>query len=207
MKKILSVMLAIMMLFGALSVSASAAAVTNDEVIKQWYDTSNTTITIYNKTYVKSDYVIIQLNFNGGTSFVTLPVYDTTEGGFVYEKVTGTYLMLPGSSTEYSLIPGTPVTLPRVTPADGKQFTGWYCENTGDYVVGGKSWVIPQNSGGTMYTFTAEMLPAEGDEDTLGMILGILMKVFGTIIGILFLDGSSAAGVELMEKMLGGLLG
>jgi hypothetical protein len=32
------------------------------------------------------------------------------------------------------------------------------------------------------------------------------MKVFGTILGILFLDGSSAAGIELMEKLLGGLL-
>lgn len=205
MKKILSVMLAIMMLFGALSVSASAA-VTNDEIIREWHNSSSV-ITIGNTTYAKQDYVIIQLNFNGGTSFVSLPVYDTTEGGFVHEKVSGTYLMLPGSSNEYSLQPNTLVTLPRVTPPEGKQFTGWYCENTGEYVVGGKTWAIPANSGSSLYTFTAELLPAEGQEDTMQMVLGILMKIFGTIIGILFLDGSSAAGVELMEKMLGGLLG
>lgn len=204
MKKILSVMLAIMMIFGALSVSASAA-VTNEEMIKEWNNTSETII-IKDKSYAKREHVVLQLNFNGGTSYTTLPAYDTLEGNFVYEKVSDYYLMLPGCGIA-SLMPGTYVTLPLVTAAEGDDFQGWYCVETGQLIAGGDNWKIPENSGGMMYNFTAKYYPAESDGDTLAMIMGILMKVFGTIIGVLFLDGSSAAGVELMEKMLGGLLG
>lgn len=207
MKKILSVMLAIMMIFGALSVSASAA-VTNDEVLREWKNTSNSTIVIQNKEYPKTDYVVLQFNFNGGTSYTDLPSYDTTTQSFVNGKVSDTYLFLPGNGSNLgSPMPGNIITLPLVTPAEGDSFQGWYCVETGALIAGGGYFVIPENSGGSVYTFMAKYYPAEAPNDTLGMILGILMKVFGTIIGILFLDGSSAAGIELMEKMLGGLLG
>ena len=209
MKKILSVMLAIMMLFGALSISASAA-VTNEEVLAMWKNTNNSTITIANTTYPKTDYVVLQFNFNGGTSYVPLPAYDTQTQNFVNEKVSGIYLYLPGCDELGIPMPGNVITMPLVTPAEGDAFQGWYCNETGELIAGGGYFEIPEGSGSTngrVYNFVAKYYAAESEGDTLGMILGVLMKVFGTIVGILFLDGSSTAGIELMEKMLGGLLG
>ncbi len=195
-------MLAIMMLFGALSISASAS---NNDILQLWRDPS-TVVIINNEQISKADHVVLSLNFNGGSSFTEVASYDPNAGSFVWGVASDTYLMLPGAAGNY-LRPGEPVTLPRVTAPDGKQFTGWYCEETGEYVVGGKTWVIPEGTGGTIYHFTAEMLPSEAEADTMATVMGILIKIFGTIIGILFLDGSAAAGIELMEKMLGGLLG
>ena len=199
-------MLAIMMLFGALSISASAA-VTNTETLNDWNNKSNSTIVIGNKTYPKTDYVVLQFNFNGGTSYTTLPAYDTTTQTFVYSKVSDIYLYLPGCDDIGVPAPGNIITMPFVTPAEGDAFQGWYCVETGELIAGGGYFVIPEGEGGHVYNFMAKYYPAESEGDTLSTILGILMKVFGTIIGILFLDGSSSAGIELMEKMLGGLLG
>lgn len=201
MKKILSVMLAIMMLFGALSVSASAA---NEDILESWRDSTNTTMTIQGYEYTKTNHVILSFDFQSAKSYNTLPVYDTTINQFKWEQVTGQYLMLPGADGA-SLAVGSPVTLPLVTAPEGKQCTSWYCVETGQYYVAGKPFVIPEGTGGKIYNFRAELIPAEEEGDTMATVLGILMKVFGTIIGILFLDGNSASGIELMEKVLGGL--
>ena len=40
----------------------------------------------------------------------------------------------------------------------------------------------------------------------MATILGILIKVFGAIIGIVMYQGDTEAGVALMEKVLGGIL-
>lgn len=213
MKKILSVMLAIMMLFGAMSINASAAG---EDKLNEWRNNSIVEINdvVYGNGmndlgesygYVKSNYVVLCFNFGTGTSYKTLAVYDSQNDKFVYEKVSGEYIMFPGADNN-SLAVGSSVILPLVTAPEGKQCTAWYCVETNSYEVTGKPWTIPAITGGVVYTFVAEIIPAEEEADTLTTILGILTKVFGTILGILFLDGSSAAGVALVEKLLGGLL-
>ncbi|MBE6773657.1 MAG: hypothetical protein E7544_05480 [Ruminococcaceae bacterium] len=208
MKKILSVMLAIMMLFGALSLSASAS---NDDILNKWE--AGSSITLAGTTYPKTDYIIVEFDFNGGKSYIPLPVYDAAgTGHFNHEYVSERYLALPGNGM-FNLRPSSSangssyLNLPLVTPAEGDAFQGWYCVETRETLAGGTDWRIPEGSGSRIYHFKAQYYPAVQEGDTLTMVLGVLMKVFGTIIGLLFLDGSSAAGIELMEKMLGGLLG
>lgn len=201
MKKILSVMLAIMMLFGALSISASAANVPPSEVL--------------NPVIASSDKVVIVFKFYGGTSKLELPVYysDVADGSFVNEKVTGDYYLLPGAGGAELRI-GTSITLPSVTPPEGKAFVGWDSSvDTQDFVAGA-TYEITQlrvetsklypNSG--IIYMEAMYEAAEPEGDTMATVLSVLTKVFGTILGILFLDGNSAAGVELVEKLLGGIM-
>ena len=78
MKKILSVMLAIMMLFGALSISASAAELTYEDYV-------NTL------TGDGSDVVIV-FEFYGGSAKKALPVYtpDGNDKFTLTKDVTGT---------------------------------------------------------------------------------------------------------------------
>lgn len=200
MKKILSVMLAIMMLFGAISVTASAASVIPD----QMWGTQTDSETVISK----NTHVILSFNFNGGKSYYPLYAYDATKPGFVSaESVSGTYIMLPGSVTA-PLIEGSVVELPLVVAPEGYLCKGWYCNVTKKVEPMGEPFTIPDGTAGQIIYFTADCsTPAEKEADTMATVLDILMKVFGTIIGILFLDGSSSAGVELMNKLLGGLLG
>lgn len=197
MKKILSVMLAIMMLFGALSVSASAAEA--NEYFGQ---------NVAGVDVVKGKHVILVFDFGAGSSKLPLAVYDGTK--FVETTgVTGKYIMLPQKATDLTL--DSMVTLPSVKAAENDDFLGWYCYADREYYISGADVVIPQewfdaNNGSGVVYFSARYEPREPEEDTMKTVLGVLTKVFGTILGLLFLDGSSAKGIELVEKLLGGLL-
>ena len=202
MKKILSVMLAIMMLFGALSISASAATVPPAEKLNSIIKNENSIIFVF--------------KFNGGSSKYVLPVYyaDVLEnGGFVDEIVSGDYYLLPGANG-MTLTANTSFNLPSVTPPDGKAFVGWDSSiDSQDFTAGARYDITSERivvahqqlSKGIVY-MEAMYEAAEPEEDTMATVLGVLTKVFGTIIGILFLDGSSEAGIALVEKLLGGLL-
>lgn len=194
MKKILSVILAVMMLFGALSMGASAATTVTDP-----YD-------FIEGNMVNQDQVVLVFNFNGGTSKTAVRVYDTTSKSFVSETVSGTYIMVPEKSNE--LVVGNQITLPSVTPAEGSSFVGWYCEDDGvTYTTVPNGYTIPAYAGQKVITFTAWYEPAEAETDVMATVLGILTKVFGAIIGIILYNGDTEAGVAMMEKMLGGILG
>ncbi|MGN0448502.1 MAG: hypothetical protein ACI4GC_08160 [Acutalibacteraceae bacterium] len=208
MKKVLSVILAIMMLFGAMSISVSAVEVNSGNYQQLW----NTQLGD-GSTMDSSKYVILRFDFNGGTNATGGPViyaYDVDSKQFIIKdpgQVSGIFYMLP--STHYDrLIPGESIYLPTVTAPEGMSFQGWTLSNE----FGGGSYgtaapfTIPANTAGKVVTFTASYVAAAAEEDTLATVLNILKKVFGTIIGILFLDGSAQAGIELMEKVLGGLL-
>lgn len=197
MKKILSVMLAIMMLFSALSIGASAAA-PSDFWNKQVAD---------GVVVSEGTHTILVFDFNGGTSTLALPVFDTTQNGFVQTDGVGDkYIMLPGCASDAYLTVGTYVTAPHVDAPEGKKFNGWYCWANNEYYVGGERIEIMPDWIGKVVEFQADIIPAKAEEDTMKTVLGILTKVFGTIIGILFLDGSSAAGVELVNKLLAGIM-
>ncbi len=198
MKKILSVMLAIMMLFGALSISASAANLTVDE---------------YSEKFLNNDNVIIRFDFGSGTSMDEQPVYDPDTSGWVYEYVTGIYYRLPGAEDK-ELVAGDAIMLPDVVPPEGQAFKGWSCSVVNYDLTVTKPFEITDEivllaHGDTpkgVIKMTAIYGRAAAEEDTMATVLGILTKVFGTIIGILFLDGSSSAGIALIEKLLGGLM-
>ena len=56
------------------------AVIVYSQKIREAYP--DTTILIGGSVYAKSDYVVLALNFNGGTSYVNFPVYNTTTGAF-----------------------------------------------------------------------------------------------------------------------------
>ena len=194
MKKILSVILAAMMLFSGFAFSASAAE-------ESWLPGD-----------VSSSQCVLVFSFNNGKAKTSLPVYDPNLGNFVAtDAVTGTYRMLPTSADAHKA--GTFVYLPQVTPPEGSQFDGWYVEaqySPTGYpmsLTGGSVYYIPEGAAGKEIQFTAWYSPAEPEEDTMAVVMGILIKVFGAIIGILMYGGNTEAGVQMMEKILGGVLG
>ncbi len=193
MKKVLAVVLAVMMLFATVAVGASAVTVN-----EQWFGGEDPIAT--------QDQVVFYFYFNGGTNKGVLPVYNTTTGNFVETaagEVSGTYIMLPADDAVQKA--GYYITLPQVTPPDGRSFAGWQCMTDRQYYVGGTQWAIPVNAGGTIIEFQAAYDAAEAEEDTLQTILGILIKVFGAIIGIVLYSGNTDQGVAMMEKVLGGI--
>ena len=188
MKKVLSLFLAVIMLFGALSIGASA--VTAEDYAKG--------------DLVNANQAVLVFKFNGGKSYGTHHIYNVTTNDFDYAQVEGNYIMLPYDDDD--LIVGTNITLPDVIPSKGDKFIGWYCEEDGKtYAVASNGYQIPAYAGKKVITFTAWYKPAEPESDTLGTILGILTKVFGAIIGIVLYGGDTEAGVALMNKVLGGL--
>lgn len=202
MKKILSVMLAIMMLFGALSLSASAADSVYDEMFQIQVPNTNNTI-------ASGGHLILEFDFGPGKSKLPLPVY--SNGIFVETaEVTGTYYMLP---TDYNkLVAGAAVQLPSVQAADTDDFVGWYCYADKEYYTSGEyieripdEW-FTANNGSRVVKFQAKYEPREPEGDTMATVLGILSKVFGTILGLLFFDGNASQGVALIEKILGGIM-
>lgn len=195
MKKILSVMLAIMMLFSVMSIGVSAVS--------------------FNGKEIAGNQAVVILYFGNGYSESSLFVYNTSSGKFEYtSNVTGSYYYLPGNGTSCdNMTAGQSVYLPRVISNDAtKVCDGW--QLMGGEVINGQTvfpvnthFKLPEDCGGKIYEFQAIYGTAAPEEDTMGTILNVLMKVFGTIVGILFLDGNSGAGVELMQGVLGGLLG
>ncbi len=197
MKKILSVMLAVMMLFGALSIGVSAV-----EPDYFWDLTLKDGVTVSEGTHA-----ILTFDFAGGTSTNALSVYDTSAAGFVsVEGVGDKYIMLPGSKSDCYLTANSTVKAPFVDAPEGYKFNGWYCYADNEYYVAGEKITIQKEWIGDVIEFEAAYIPAKVEGDTMKTVLGVLTKVFGTILGILFLDGSSAAGIELVEKLLAGIM-
>ena len=112
MKKLLSVLLATLMLFSALGVSASASVYNN------YYDSG---------IVDRNSQVVIAFDLNGGSLKTGAYVYDTSISNFVWKDgadITGKYIMLPKSGDTQR--EGQFVRLPAITPPRGYQFDGWY---------------------------------------------------------------------------------
>lgn len=206
MKKVLAVFLSVMMLFGALSFSSSAASVS------QYFEGDSPLVD-------PNTQVIITFDLAGGTMKNGVWVYNSSKKPTPdFEWVEGfdepTYVMLPQDSG--SMKPGTPITLPVVTPPTGYQFDGWYCYGmAGDYTQGStyaanSAYYIPLGTAGEIIEFRAAYSPATIEADTMEMVMDILIKVFGTIVGLLFLGDEAnpaEAGMQMMDQLLGSLLG
>lgn len=191
MKKILSVLLATLMLFSVLGVSASAS------VYENYYDQG---------IVDRNTQVVLAFDLNGGSLKTGAYVYDTTISNFVYkdgEDITGKYIMLP--RTPDTQLVGQFVKLPVLNAPDGWQFNGWYCYLDGNSYAANSDFKIPAGAAGEVIEFYAAYSPAEVEEDTFATVLGILIKVFGAIAGIILYNGDTEQGIALFDKILGAL--
>ena len=220
MKKVLALFLAVLMLCGCFGVSASAA---DEETLGMYVDYfGNGKVADPSKECIVIYYSGIG-SFAEGTTHYSykqgpIPVGKNYKGVLVDAPFMGTNTFVPEAAYQLKELP----------TLEGYEFRGWrfcgyeynggvveYETNNNMYlrlVDGGTtvypsgSWILlPTNCAGKALRFEAEWrLTAE--EDTMTMILGIMMKVFGAIVGILMYQGDTEAGVALMEKVLGGIL-
>lgn len=197
MKKALSLFLAILTIFGCLGIGAAA----DSYVTSPWHGDEGS------GKPASYEQVVLTFDANGGTFKNALPVYNSNTGVFDLSeagKLTGTWAMVPQSAG--AQVPGYIVTLPVVDSPKGYQFAGWFCYLDGNTYGANSSFKIPAGTAGTIIEFRAAHIPTEPEEDTMAKVMSVLIKVFGAIIGILMYRGDTEAGVELMEKILGGIL-
>ena len=203
MKKVIALFLAVMMIFGALSISSSAMDL---EAVKKDED-------------IKSNQVILIFDLNGGTikggvRVYTPKYYDAqtntwVDGSFNYVEnyLENMYYMIPESDD--AQIPSKTVRLPGVNPPSGYVFNGWFCVETNHTYPGNRMFTIPDYTGDSLLHFTAAYGLETPEEDEMAGVFNILVKVFGTIIGLLFLsdreEGAVEAGMQLMSDLLGSL--
>lgn len=211
MKKALSLFLAVLMLFSCFAVNASAEG----EDPHDFYFTSS-------GVPANSNQCVVVFNPLGGTFRDAVVHYDYTldkpKVAYGAAEYSGTLVVVPSNSL--TMTGGSVISLPVVAPADTTlTFVGWeiigYSRpdsilpegfKSGNVYAGGTPFILPSNCGGEILTFNARYTAGVAEEDTLGTILGVLIKVFGAIIGILMYQGDTEAGAALMEKVLGGIL-
>ena len=209
MKKVLSVFLAVLMLFGALSVSSFAEETTGSVVTPpmayhDWWGEGGP---------CSKEQAVLAFNLNGGSLKSETQIYNEETGKFEWKAgkdVTGTYYMVPQSPE--TMKGGMGVVLPEVIAPSGWQFNGWYCEacpceaaQVGQTYAAAALFTLPANCGGILIQFRASYSPATIEEPTISKVVGILMKVFGTIIGLIAYGGDTKQGIAFMEKVFGGL--
>lgn len=200
MKKILSVLLAVMMLFGALSLSSSAALVNEADALAAVREVTGGSTAVNGNPYVVICYMIGE-----GTYGEPVQVYESN--GFVNSENPGAYYYrIPTTSNELYI--GDKNFRPySVVAPEGKDFDYWYCVENGQPYHPTLHYEITEDmvNANNVITLRASYSVAAGTEDTMSMIMGILIKVFGTIVGFLFFNGQTEAGIEVLEKMIGGL--
>ena len=187
MKKVLSAVLAVMMLFSFMTIGASAE--TND----------------YSSLKGEGNFVVILELADCKMSLTQLTnctVY-TFDGKQVYaDTVSGTVII---ASNDFKV--GTHWDLPTVTTPEGNQFDGWRCYLDGKNYAAG--WNGTFNFPDSAVDFDEITFKAQYSQipegDTMATILSVLTKVFGAIIGILLYGGDTEAGVAMVNKILGGL--
>lgn len=197
MKKVLALFLSVLMLFGSLSFAASADYSLDLESVREVRGLGNE--------------VILSFDLNGGTIKGGVREYSPTTNTFSWNEayLENMYYMIP--ETAGSQLPGDQVRLPSVTPPSGYVFNGWYCVETNATHPGNRIFTIPDDVSiaGSIVQLVADYSLAEPEEDEMAGVFNILVKVFGTIIGLLFLsdreEGAVEAGMQLMTDLLGSL--
>lgn len=204
MKKVLSLFLAVLMLFSCLSVSASAAS--GVVVDTPWHGAAGSGKPA---TY---EQVVVQFKLNGGTLKNGAYVWDETTSALTWtENITGTYTMVPGPQNTDIMKPGYWISLPSVVAPSGFAFVAWQCTqapaNT-DYGkrLGVGQYQLPEGSENTIMIFEACYEPVEVEENTMAKVMSILIKIFGTILGILLYGGDAEQGQAVLEKIFSSLL-
>lgn len=190
MKKLLAVILAVLTLFSVLGVAASA----------------QDNIGGYFGTYAdQNSQTILVFYPNGGTFKSVVEVYDANSRQFVETiNYTGTYTMLPKNYRPMTV--GSAISMPELVGPSGYTFGGWQCIQTREtFVAGPNSFEVKAEHIGQILTFQPILVAAAPEEDTFGSIMNILVKIFGTIAGIIIFGGDPEAGVDLFNKLFSAL--
>lgn len=197
MKKLLSVLLAVLMIFSVMSVSASAAHFTSDGEAQ---------------VKANANQFVAKFDCNGSTTKNEVEIYDSEAIATGYFKTAigeGIFYLVPRNDTQY-LINGGRILLPSVNGTSTHDFRGWYCYNTKDTYAGNTEFTAQTSmftDNNRVLSFKADFEPKEIEQDTMSTIIDILCRIFGAILGILMFDGDTARGVEQMKQILGGVLG
>ncbi len=213
MKKLLSVLLAVMMLFGVLAMTAAA------ENFDMGYHKAASSLrsevgldadASFGK--VEGDFVLIYFNAGGFTTNSLVGMYDADAGAVVVQNpgFAGNFWLIPDDVTStYYIGANSRVVLPRMLGNDIQSFEGWRCLGNGQSYVAGQSITITLDMVNDLGVVEFEPIAgyAQPEEDTMDTILGILIKVFGSIIGLLFCNGDVVAGQEMVSGILGGIVG
>lgn len=200
MKKILAVLLSIMMLFGAVSMSASAATA---ELYLD-VNTVQTGVAIGNYTYETGD-IVVRFNVQNGVINRGVTAL-TTVGTQIINGISSSFLMVTSINGDH-IKAGSVIDLPFITAVEGKSHTGWKCEIGPDKqsYTAGQTYTVPEGYAGTYIEFTPTFEITEPDEDTMTTIMNVLVKVFGAIIGLIVFTGDMEKGQALVQEMLGSL--
>ena len=202
MKKVLALLLSVMMLLGTISVSVLAANGYED----LWNDTDS----VYGLTHEQA---ILSFNLNSGKIKGGVWVYEDGQFRYVTNYAKDVYDMIPDNSkdsSKNSQTPGDEVTLPPVSAPSDCTFNGWYCYLTQETYPANYKFRIPEEGAGQVIHFMADYTSTVPEEDTMAGVMDILVKVFGTIIGLLFYSneyGPSATeyGMKIMTDLLSSL--
>ena len=214
MKKVLSVILAMLMLCSAFAVPSFAASSTEPVVFptdgNDWWEVGICT----DKQY------IVAFDLNGGTLKNDTYIWDFAKNDFIYTKATdisGVYYMVPRNKDVMKK--GQFITLPSVTPMSGQQFDGWFLESdctpeyqpnasfgaNAEFKLPGKE----DDSNSTLrkvIQFRARYSSAEQEVPTMTKVMNILFSVFGTIIAVLT-GKTKEEVVATLKEMFGDILG
>lgn len=227
MKKVLALFLAMMMLLSALSIGVSAydvetakkeAGVAKNQVVLSFNLNGGTIkggVRVYEPQHTVSQ---PKIDANGNVVYDADKnvVYETVvvPGEFKWDEnyLENMYYMLPENinGDTSAQTPNSTVRLPNVTAPSGYVFNGWYCVWSNSTHPGNRMYTIPAHTGGQIIEFIADYSLETPEEDEMEGVFNILVKVFGTIVGLLFYSNTGSpnpvqAGMDLMETLLGGL--
>ena len=180
MKKVLAVLLAVMMLFSAMSMSSVALSESSTQLLRD----------LKASKVITDEQVVLVFDLAGGTLKGKVEVYDENQGFIEKEGITGVYNMIPnnqGKLTASAQIPGRYVILPQVIAPKNYAFEGWYCYGekgivpSGTYSAGA-AYFIPESADYVgVIEFFALMVPAPAESGMLDMLLGVFAKVVEAI--------------------------
>lgn len=217
MKKILSVFLAVLMLFGALSVSSTAVSTAVSAPglsqaiakIKEVYGEN----AMYDAETNPTGRVVICYAIGDGSYMYDVPAYDTSkpagEDYIVWTTTPGEpYYQIPTNKDENYIGYGN-YQLPYVRDTEELQFVEWICSGNQEAYPAGKVLQLSSDmisgTSNCIY-FTAKYITIAPQSDVLETVINILVKVFGSIIGFVFFSGDPDQGVEFMQDMIAGIL-
>ena len=198
MKKVLSLFLAILMMFSVLAVGSSAAD--DDPAAPEGPS--------YQGYTANADQALLVFKANTGTFSGALYVYNLQTNGFELRELTAEenkqpYVMVPRDAEECTL--GKKVTLPSVTAPKGYKFDGWSCSDGNTYGAVPGGFEVKAEHVGKVVIFTAAYGVDAPEQDTFAKVFDILIKICGSIYGLLT-GGDTEKGIATMRKLFAGLM-
>lgn len=199
MKKVLSLVLAALMLLSCMSVSVFAESPTSSPYFGQ--------------NGAAENQAVLRFKLGGGTCKTGQRIYDTQNHTSVDtdpEDIPDTFVLVPTEADMYTA--GSAVTLPSVKGPKGYNFVGWQrasgTEGTADrriYSSAPGQYIVSSDDLGKVVDFVAVYEQGEVEEDTFAKVFEILTKIFGTIIGLIAYNGNIQKGQDFMNKIFSSL--